>query len=135
MLYAFTVLPFLPITESFTSHPLSTLSGLLTPTALLPASKRAYIHASNNIPTLDYILTILLHPILYIRASLPHLTNSDFLRSEAARAKLEALTAFRELRNDEGHMWNYSIVSPITMSLLFYSSTALTEKISGGKYP
>lgn len=135
LLYAFTVLPFLPITKSFTSHPLSTLSGLLTPTALLPASKRAYIHASKNIPTLDYILTILLHPILYIRASLPHLTNSDFLRSEAARAKLEALTAFRELRNDEGHMWNYSIVSPITMSLLFYSSTVLTEKISGGKYP
>lgn len=135
LLYAFTVLPFLPVTHSFMSHPLSTLGELLTPTALLPASKRAYAHAAQSIPTLDYLLTALMHPILYLRATLPRLYDADFVRAEAARAQSEALAAWRELRNDEGASWNYSIVSPLTMSMLFYSSTMLTEQISGGKYP
>lgn len=35
----------------------------------------------------------------------------------------------------QGLLWNYSIWSPITMTMLFYSSTALTEEISAAKYP
>lgn len=35
----------------------------------------------------------------------------------------------------QGLLWNYAVWSPLTMSMLFYASTGLTEEISGAKYP
>ncbi len=35
----------------------------------------------------------------------------------------------------QGGLWNYSVWAPVAMTVLFYSSTDLTERISAGKYP
>ncbi|GAA6056630.1 hypothetical protein JCM3770_006365 [Rhodotorula araucariae] len=135
LLYAFTVIPFLPLAQSITSHPLSTLHTLLTPAALIPASKRALAAA----PSPDAVLTALAHPLLAARAHAPvvlsALAEPATWRTLAARAKLHALIALREVRNDEGTYWNYAIVAPLSMSALFFSSTFLTERITGSKYP
>ncbi|BGP42437.1 hypothetical protein JCM10449v2_006442 [Rhodotorula kratochvilovae] len=135
LLYAFTVLPFLPLSHSITSHPLSTLRTLVTPAALLPASKRALAAA----PSVSTLVTSLAHPLLALRAHAPALLSAlrtpGAWRTLAARGKLHALIALRELRADEGTLWNYSVVAPLSMSALFFSSTILTERITGGKYP
>ncbi|KAK4335949.1 hypothetical protein RTBOTA2_004723 [Rhodotorula toruloides] len=135
LLYAFTVLPFLPITQSFASHPISTLRYLLTPSFLLSHTQKLLFTLSDSLPSLDSALTSLQHPLLYLRAHSSHLTNHSFLRSEAAKVHLEALSAWNTIKSDEGHLWNYSIIAPLTMSALFFSSTMLTEQISAKKYP
>jgi hypothetical protein len=135
LLYAFTVLPFLPVTQSFTSHPMSTLRYLLTPSFLFSHGQKLLLSLSDSLPSLDGALTSLQHPLLYLRANSAHLTNHSFLRSEAAKVHLEALSAWNTIKGDEGHLWNYSIVAPLTMSALFFSSTWLTELISARKYP
>ncbi|GJN93381.1 hypothetical protein Rhopal_006435-T1 [Rhodotorula paludigena] len=142
ILYAFTVLPFLPLSQSITSHPLSTLSSALTPAALLPAGKKLAYDLSNAVPSLDALLTSLEHPLLSLRAALASASlssSSSFslanARALAARAKLHALVFKHELQRDEGTLWNYSVVAPLSMSALFLGSTWLTEKLSCGKYP
>lgn len=137
ILYAFTVLPFLPLSQSIASHPLSTLSSALTPAALLPTGKKLAYDLSNAVPSLDALLTSLEHPLLSLRASLASTSSFSLAnaRALAARAKLHALVFKHELQRDEGTLWNYSVVAPLSMSALFLGSTWLTEKLSCGKYP
>ncbi|BGP13409.1 hypothetical protein JCM10213v2_001328 [Rhodosporidiobolus nylandii] len=142
LLYAFTVLPFLPLSQSITSHPLSTLSALATPSAiphLLGHSKSLLTTVLSHTPSLSETLTSLSHPAA---AAKVYLSNPTTLLSHVpsgAEAKLLALrtyrTAVQEIKADEGTYWNYSIVAPAAMSALFVASTQLTEEITAGKYP
>ncbi|GAA5860124.1 hypothetical protein JCM8547_009191 [Rhodosporidiobolus lusitaniae] len=146
LLYAFTVLPFLPVSQSLTSHPLSTLStlsSLLTPltfSTLFTHSKTSLSYLSARTPSLSETLTSLHHPLAWARV---YLTNPTYALSAALTSwpafKLSlfrgARLAWAEAKNDEGTYWNYSILAPVFMSLLFVASTELTERITAGKYP
>ncbi|GAA5852755.1 hypothetical protein JCM9279_003958 [Rhodotorula babjevae] len=150
LLYAFTVLPFLPLASSFTSHPLSTLAhvGSATTSSSDKAQSTAaqLVNLASTVPgallpkhvTLDMALAALLHPLTTLRALAPDplaLLNPGALSRLAAQAKLAAHVALAEVRADEGTYWNYAVAAPVIMSALFFSSTMLTEEISGGKYP
>ncbi|GAA5826028.1 hypothetical protein JCM11251_000097 [Rhodosporidiobolus azoricus] len=143
LLYAFTVLPFLPLTQSLTSHPLSTLSSLVHPSslpALFNHSKSTLTSLSSHVPSLDELLTSLEHPLVFTRQHLSHFSsNPTAYLSSLPALKLTVQRALRhavaEVRADEGVWWNYSILAPVSMSGLFVASTELTERITGGKYP
>lgn len=138
LLYAFTVLPFLALSTSITSHPLSTLTPSILFGGASSTTKEGLGLLSAHLPrylTLDTALTALLHPLLTLRSLAPELLRPGALAQYAARAKLAGLVALAEVRADEGTHWNYSIAAPLLMSALFFSSTILTERISGSKYP
>ncbi|GAA5829032.1 hypothetical protein JCM3766R1_003911 [Sporobolomyces carnicolor] len=130
ILYAFTVLPFLPVASSITSHPLSTISEHLTRSNVTSF----LVQVSDALPSLDELLTVLSHPVAYLK----HLDVLNYT-SLASRVKADVVLAsdlaYRELQRDHGVYWNYSIVAPVLMSSLFFASTDLTEKISASKYP
>ncbi|GAA6033137.1 hypothetical protein JCM8097_002963 [Rhodosporidiobolus ruineniae] len=146
LLYAFTVLPFLPASQSITSHPLSTVSSLLSTAAhpalptLLGKLKLQAVQYSNALPSVDGILTALEHPVAFLRL---HLSAPSELLGKARAAYpafaalvySEAKRGLEEAKRDEGVYWNYAVVSPVAMSVLFKASTVLTEGISAGKYP
>ncbi|GAA5911272.1 hypothetical protein JCM6882_004082 [Rhodosporidiobolus microsporus] len=139
LLYAFTVLPFLPVSQSLTSHPLTTLTSLLHPSslpALFGHSKSLLLSLSAHTPSLDELLTSLEHPVAFVKL---HLSDPRAALSSLPALKLAALRALRvayaEVKADDGTLWNYSIVAPLSMSALFVASTDLTERITGGKYP
>ncbi|KAI5474575.1 integral membrane protein, DUF1295 family protein [Pseudohyphozyma bogoriensis] len=75
--------------------------------------------------------------ILYAFTVIPFLPSSltwtSFRHHASSVDSLASLATL--LRKYEGTLWNYSIWSPLTMSLLFMASTNLTEEISAGKYP
>jgi hypothetical protein len=71
------------------------------------------------------------HPISYLKS----LDFNSLSTRVPADLKLAGSYALKELKQDEGVYWNYSIAAPVFMSLLFFASTDLTEKISAGKYP
>ncbi|KAM0747204.1 DUF1295-domain-containing protein [Meredithblackwellia eburnea MCA 4105] len=84
--------------------------------------------------------------ILYAFTVLPFLPTNFSLSSLSSIISTFQPADLRELRptyrdivsfvvGSEGLLWNYAVWSPLTMSLLFYASTDLTEKISKGKYP
>ncbi|GAA5896524.1 hypothetical protein JCM8208_004223 [Rhodotorula glutinis] len=156
LLYAFTVLPFLPLAQSFTSHPLSTLVhlGSSSSSTASEASKGAQfglgklVDLASSVPgallpkhvDLDMALAALLHPLTTLRALSPSdpwslLLNPGALSRLGAQARLAGHVALAELKADEGKYWNYAVAAPLIMSALFLSSTMLTEEISGGKYP
>ncbi|GAA6007331.1 hypothetical protein JCM10207_001591 [Rhodosporidiobolus poonsookiae] len=143
LLFAFTVLPFLPVSQSFTSHPISALASLYHPSTLSKLAHHSRVlltRASTAAPSLDELLTSLSHPLSFLRV---HASDPVGLAKHAVTsaptAKLAAQRAYRhaitEVKADEGIYWNYSIVAPLSMSALFYASTWLTERISAGKYP
>lgn len=76
--------------------------------------------------------------VMYLFTVIPYLPTSG-LTVDAVRKSVERISSPSDLlaliRGTEGLLWNYSIWGPIAMSLLFYSSTMLTEEISAGKYP
>ncbi|GAA6007737.1 hypothetical protein JCM11491_003948 [Sporobolomyces phaffii] len=127
ILYAFTVLPFLPVASSITSHPLSTVSSHLTRSNV----SNFLVSASDAFPSINELLTVLEHPVTYLKS----LDINSLSTRVPADLKLAASYALKEVREDEGVYWNYSILAPAFMSLLFFASTDLTEKISAGKYP
>ncbi|GAA5961216.1 hypothetical protein JCM21900_006335 [Sporobolomyces salmonicolor] len=127
LLYAFTVVPFIPLAQSFTSHPLSTLNTILTPSKI----SSSLLSLSNSLPSFDNLLTYAEHPLTFYRA----LDRSSFTTRALAKSKLHALQAWNEVKQDEGTWWNYSIASPLLMSALFFASTDLTERITASKYP
>ncbi|ORY86725.1 hypothetical protein BCR35DRAFT_302454 [Leucosporidium creatinivorum] len=134
ILYLFTLLPF--AFASFTSHSHSPTTAL---SAHLPSLKLIthYLthlpqHLSSGITHLPYLPTTL-HEVAELASSTLHATL------EALPEKQTVVHAAREayavLREDEGVYWNYTIWAPLSMSALFYCSTALTEWISRQKYP
>ncbi|GAA5929218.1 uncharacterized protein JCM15063_004083 [Sporobolomyces koalae] len=129
ILYGFTVLPFLPLASSITSHPLSTFSSHLTRSN----TTKFLVSVSDAFPSIDQLLTAIEHPIAYFK----HLDlDWNSLRTRIpADLKLAGSLAVKEWKRDEGVYWNYTIVAPLLMSSLFFASTDLTEKISAGKYP
>ncbi|KPV74034.1 uncharacterized protein RHOBADRAFT_54602 [Rhodotorula graminis WP1] len=149
ILYAFTVVPFLPLAQSFTSHPLSTLAhlGSSTPSDKAQSATAKLVDLVSSVPgallpshvDLDMALAALLHPYTTLRALSPvdplSLLNQGALSRLGAQAKLAAHVAIAEVRADEGTYWNYAVLAPVIMSALFFSSTMLTEEISAGKYP
>ncbi|GAA5981267.1 hypothetical protein JCM5350_006081 [Sporobolomyces pararoseus] len=130
ILYAFTVLPFLPVSSSITSHPISTVSSHLTRSNFTSF----LVEISNSLPSLDELLTVLSHPLAYLK-HLDPLNYHSFLTKLKADIVLASELVWRELKLDHGVYWNYSILAPVLMSCLFFASTDLTEKISAGKYP
>ncbi|KAK4704343.1 hypothetical protein P7C70_g1858, partial [Phenoliferia sp. Uapishka_3] len=73
-----------------------------------------------------YAFTVI--PFLPSTLTLDSLTHNLLQTSTPA----DALTFAKSL---QGLLWNYSMWSPLTMSMLFYASTGLTEEISAAKYP
>jgi len=51
-----------------------------------------------------------------------------------SRSHLETVELIHAVEG-QGGLWNYSLWAPVAMTILFYSSTDLTERISSGKYP
>lgn len=101
VLYAFTVLPFLPA----------------------PLSTTLYAHAQ-HVPAVFLSLSKIFDWRL---TTLWSVSRNDVVRV--------AIEVRQWLQRHEGLYWNYSIWGPISMSLLFYASTDLTERISASKYP
>ncbi|KAK4055380.1 hypothetical protein OIO90_003218 [Microbotryomycetes sp. JL221] len=109
VMYLFTVLPFLPL-STYTS----TVKSMST-------------HLASHIPqSIDQLQSHLVS----LQHSIPR--NLSSLES-TARVIWSNLSTFAKAH--EGIWWNYSIVAPLSMTLLFYSSTQLTEHISSEKYP
>ncbi|KAM0790953.1 hypothetical protein ACM66B_004258 [Microbotryomycetes sp. NB124-2] len=105
VMYLFTVLPFLPLSTYS-----STLNSIVS-------------YLTSSIPTSS---TQLQHLFNTLQSHLPKDFNS--FKHVANHFWLFA-------KRYEGTWWNYSIVAPLSMTLLFYSSTQLTEHISSRKYP
>lgn len=75
--------------------------------------------------------------IIYAYTVIPFLPTSLTLSTITHHLSsiTSAADAIALLRSFEGVLWNYSVWSPLTMTLLFYASTTLTEEISAAKYP
>ncbi|GAA5823184.1 hypothetical protein JCM10212_003235 [Sporobolomyces blumeae] len=130
ILYSFTVLPFLPVSESITSQPLSTFAQLVS-----PSTTRQFLSSVlDGLPSTTQLLTVAQHPVAYLKTlDVAHL-NSATTRVWN-EVKLATTFAIDELERDQGKYWNYSILGPVSMSALFFASTDLTERITGSKYP
>lgn len=80
--------------------------------------------------------------ILYLFTIVPFIASPIHRSTLSLTAVINAvssITSFADVlavgRALQGTLWNYSIWGPLTMSMLFYGSTDITEEISAGKYP
>ena len=80
--------------------------------------------------------------ILYLFTIVPFIaspTHRNTLTFESVVNAVSSITSFADFvavgRALQGTLWNYTIWGPLTMSMLFYGSTDITEEISAGKYP
>lgn len=78
--------------------------------------------------------------LIYAFTVLPFLSTARLPSLTSLAAHISQIKTLADakvlLRSVEGHgkLWNYSVWAPIAMTVLFYSSTDLTERISAGKY-
>lgn len=76
--------------------------------------------------------------VLYAFTIVPFLAVNT-LTVESVTNAVFSVTSFADVlalgRALQGTLWNYSIWAPLTMTMLFYGSTDLTEEISNQKYP
>jgi len=83
--------------------------------------------------------------ILYLftlKATVPKAVFTNFfsvLQNVASKAvdkkSVDTDTLIQLVKDTAPHLINYSILSPLAVTMLFYSSTLLTEQISSSKYP
>ncbi|KAK4047295.1 hypothetical protein OIV83_005473 [Microbotryomycetes sp. JL201] len=104
VLYLFTVLPFLPL-STYTSTANSLASYLVS-----------------SIPTNIQ------------QAQLLSTRFVNLVPKDSSSAKILLTRTIEFAKQCQGTWWNYTIVAPLSMTLLFYSSTQLTEHISSQKY-
>ena len=80
--------------------------------------------------------------ILYLFTIVPFIASPIHRSTLSLTAVVNAVSSIASFadflavgRALQGTLWNYSIWGPLTMSMLFYGSTDITEEISAGKYP
>jgi hypothetical protein len=75
-------------------------------------------------------------PLFTLRATVPKVVFDDIFSSiKTSVALKDPSYAYETVKAASGHIFNYSWCPAIAMTLLFLSSTPLTESISSSKYP